>query len=178
MEAGRMTWVQRRRLTRWRQQEGVMTSTQQLRLAQWRRQDEKERFAVTFGEQPAPIWCLVANVVAERRVGPGGTERRHGTKHFAPGAKVYCFPPLWDSYHKVRGVDKVNVVGRHRRSHRYITLVTRTEWLTQWRAQLVYSPHVIREIMRGTQHLRWEHRWNGTAAAKDRAQQLAAWMRS
>jgi hypothetical protein len=62
--------------------------------------------------------------------------------------------------------------------HSYITIVIRTEWLAQWRVQLVYSPHVIREIMRGTRHLRWEARWNGTAAAKDRAERLVAWMRT
>jgi hypothetical protein len=35
-----------------------------------------------------PVWCPLANVVAERRSGPGGAEVRQGTRHFTPGAKV------------------------------------------------------------------------------------------
>jgi len=128
--------------------------------------------------------------VAERRAGHGVVAIRRGTKHFAPGAKVYCLPPLWDAYHKCRGVDHIVVVGRHRRSHRYIALVMPTEWLTNWRVQLVYSPAVKRRMV----HAVWERRawlgptvanlragkliWDGSADSKARAEQRAAWMRA
>lgn len=138
----------------------------------------------------APAWCLVANVVAERRTGPGGGTVRRGTKHFAPSAKVYCLPPLWDSYHKVRGVDHILVVGRHRRSHRYMALVMPTEWLTNWRVQLVYSPTVIQCMVHAVRERRiWldptdddlcamKVMWDGSADSKARAEHLAAWMRT
>jgi len=190
MDTDRMTRSRRRRLARWQQEEGTMTVEQRMRLTHWRRRDRQARLAAAVGARPAPVWCLVANVVAERRAGPGGMDVRRGTKHFAPGAKVYCLPPLWDSYHKVRGFDKIVVVGRHRRSHRYMTIVTRTEWLTNWRVQLVYSPPVIREMVRFVQD-RWSWLdytidylrannlvWDGSAESKARAEQLAARMRA
>lgn len=80
-----------------------------------------------------PVWCAAAKVVEERRVGPGGGEVRRGTRHFAPGAKVYCAPLSY-------GPDHLIVVGHHRGSHRYATLVVRRRWLTDWRVELVYSP--------------------------------------
>lgn len=88
-----------------------------------------------------PVWCLVANVVEERNFGPGGGERRRGTKHFAPGAKVCAFPVLWGD-----GYEKIKVVGRHRESHRFVKMVIPSKWLTNWRAQLVYSPFLIAQF--------------------------------
>ena len=88
-----------------------------------------------------PVWCIAANVIYERRFGPGGAEIRKGTKHFAPGAKVHIVN------FRGTGSEKVTVVGRHRKSHRYITLVTPLKWLVNWRVELVYSPHVIQEVV-------------------------------
>jgi hypothetical protein len=92
-------------------------------------------------KKPEPVWCVVANVVYERNYGPGGLEKRRGTKHFAAGAKVYCVQFFWDG-----GDDNVEVVGRHRGSQRYVKMVIRTEWLTNYRVELVYSPAVIRGL--------------------------------
>lgn len=93
-------------------------------------------------ETPEPVWCIVANIVYERPYGPSGEETRSGTKHFAPGAKVYIVDFFWGM-----GGQDVTVVGRHRKSHRYITIVIRSQWLVNWRAELIYSPHVIREVI-------------------------------
>ena len=54
---------------------------------------------------------MVANVVHERPYGPEGAEIRRGTKHFAPGAKVYVFSFFWGM-----GGEQVTVIGRHRKS--------------------------------------------------------------
>jgi hypothetical protein len=89
-----------------------------------------------------PIWCVAANVLNERPYGPGGAEVRRGTKHFAPGAKVHVFHYFWGM-----GGEQVTVVGRHRKSKRYITLVMRAAHLANWRAELVYSPHVIGQVL-------------------------------
>lgn len=88
-----------------------------------------------------PVWCLVANVVEERTCGPDGTETWHGTKHFAPGAKIYCFPAQWGD-----GYEQIRVVGRHRGSRRFVTMIVKSRWLTNWRVQLVYSPAVIERL--------------------------------
>lgn len=37
------------------------------------------------------------------------------------------------------GYEKIKVVGRHRGSHQYVTMVMQARWLTNWRAKLVYS---------------------------------------
>jgi hypothetical protein len=109
-------------------------------------------------DSPA-VWCVVANVAEEQHYGPGGSQVRHGTKHFAPGAKVYCLPAQWGD-----GYEAIKVIGHHRKSHRYIKIVMPSRYLTNWRADLVYSPHVIREI---------DNRWDGTAASRQQAEELA-----
>jgi len=58
---------------------------------------------------------------------------------------------------------QVQVVGRHRASHRYVTMIVRADWLTNWRVDLVYSPHVISEL--------WPA-WDGSAVSKARAEEL------
>jgi hypothetical protein len=91
-----------------------------------------------------PVWSVVANVVHERAYGPGGVEKRHGTKHFAPGAKVYVIYFHWGT-----AGERVTVAGHHRKSGRYIYINIAAKALANWRAELVYSPYVIRQT--------WEH---------------------
>ncbi len=86
-------------------------------------------------------WCLVANIVDERPYGPEGKETRRGTKHFAAGAKIYCFPFQWGD-----GYERIRVIGRHRGSRRFVTMIIKSDWLTNWRAQRVYSPAVIKQL--------------------------------
>jgi hypothetical protein len=38
----------------------------------------------------------------------------------------------------------LQVVGRHRKTHRYVTMILDGAWLGRFRADLVYSPEVIR----------------------------------
>lgn len=109
-----------------------------------------------------PVWCPVANIVPERPYGPGGEEHRRGTKHFPPGAKIYCHAFFWG-----RGGEDVEVIGRHRGSHRYEKMIVRSAWLTHWRADLVYSPHVIRQL--------WPT-WNGSEQSKTQAESIVAEM--
>lgn len=89
-----------------------------------------------------PVWCVVANVLHERPYGPGGIEKRRGTRQFAPGAKVYVFSYFWGM-----AGETVTVVGRQRKTKRYITSIVQANHLANWRAELVYSPHVIRQIL-------------------------------
>lgn len=107
-----------------------------------------------------PIWCPVANMVRERPYGPGRSEIKHGSKHFAPGAKLYPFLVIGSVPHA-----QIQVVGRHRGSHRYVTMIIRTAWLTNWRVDLVYSPHVISEV--------WPA-WDSTEKSKARAEEFVA----
>ena len=101
--------------------------------------------SATTAETPldttSPVWCVAANVVFERPCGSGGAVKKQGTKHFTPGSKVHVFHFFWGM-----GGERVTVVGRHRKSKRYITLVMSSKHLANWRAELVYSPHVIRQV--------------------------------
>ncbi|HVF85274.1 MAG TPA: hypothetical protein VM821_04785 [Abditibacteriaceae bacterium] len=130
-------------------------------------------------------WCIAANVVNERPYGEGGLETRSGTKHFAPGAKVYVVYFYWGM-----GGETLTVVGRHRKSHRYITLSMRSKYLVNWRVELVYSPHVIKEIIANNEykpkdtmaHKSWstitdalgfpQQHWAASDAAKARAEAI------
>ncbi len=128
-----------------------------------------EALGVPPAAAEAPVWCVAANVVHERPYGPGGIEKRRGTKQFAPGAKVHVFSYFWG----VAG-DMVTVVGRQRRTKRYITLSMRADHLANWRAELVYSPHVIRQILDYGEFAKLPR---GAAASRERAEEIAAMYR-
>jgi hypothetical protein len=103
------------------------------------------------------IWCVVANVVHEHRVGES-REIRRGTKHFSPGAKVYCYPPLWGD-----GYENIKVIGHHRGSHKLVTMVMPSQWLEKWRVKMVYSPQIIQ---------RMRDHWDGSKRSEEAASRI------
>jgi hypothetical protein len=111
-----------------------------------------------FFTMAGPVWCPVANMTEERRYGPDGSEIKRGSKHFAAGAKVYCFPMQWGD-----GYEQIEVVGRHRVTHRYVKMIISSSWLENWRVQLVYSPTVVRML--------WPV-WDGSERSRAKAQKL------
>jgi hypothetical protein len=92
--------------------------------------------------ESSPVWCLVGNLREVTSHGPGGADKRFGTNSFSPGAKLYCLPLQWGD-----GYETIKVIGHHRRTKKYVTVVTPARHITNWRAQLVYSPEVIRRIV-------------------------------
>lgn len=98
-------------------------------------------------------WCLVGNIVHDRPYGPGGQEVRRGTTHFAPGTKVYCLPAQWGD-----GYEHIIVIGRHRGSKSRVTMVINSDWVTNWRAKVVYEPTVLRRIHAATNEP-WRRNW-------------------
>ena len=76
-------------------------------------------------------WCVVGNIVAE------------GTKHFVPGAKVYCWPPMWGD-----GYERVRVVGYRRGSHgrRLVTVVMPLKKIENLRVKEVYDQRIINKL--------------------------------
>jgi len=64
-----------------------------------------------------------------------------GTKHFSQNTKVFCFPPRWGD-----GYKNIMVIGRHRKSKRYITIIMPSKRIKNWRMKRVYEPYVIREM--------------------------------
>ena len=116
--------------------------------------------------ESGPAWCVAANIVMERGYGPGGAEKRRGTKHFAPGAKVFVYYFFWGV-----GGESVTVMGRHRRSHRFIQLSMRAKHLANWRAELVYSPAVAKVIRENGEFGSLDA---GSDRARCRAEEIAA----
>jgi len=85
-----------------------------------------------------PIWCVVANVAAERPHGPGGAEAKSGAKHFRPGAKLHII----DAYSGM--CENVIAIGHHRGSNQYCRMVVSVRHLGNFRVKLAYSQEVIR----------------------------------
>jgi hypothetical protein len=104
-----------------------------------------------------PVWGVVANVMKEHPYGQGGKEIRRGTLKFHGGAKVYIRLVFWG----VAG-ERLEVVGRYRGKHAYITCALRTEWLENFHVELIYSPSVIKRIQ-----------GDGSSEAKEKAEKLA-----
>jgi hypothetical protein len=88
-------------------------------------------------------WCVVANVAEQVRQGEGRQETRLGLKHFAAGARLWVLPPQWGD-----GWENVMVVGRHRRSPRYVRMIVPLRHLTDFRVHAVYSPALFHELTR------------------------------
>lgn len=78
-----------------------------------------------------------AMVVFERPFGEWGIERRNGTKHFRPGAKVYVIDAYWGM------CDAVTVIGHHRASGRYAKLDMSVQHLDAFQLDRTYSQKVI-----------------------------------
>jgi hypothetical protein len=108
-----------------------------------------------------PVWCMVGNIVEERPYGEGGAETRIGTKHFSPGTKVYCFPPLWGD-----GYENIKVIGYHKgtRGRQLVVMVIKSAWIENRRAELVYKPSIIS---------RFDGAWDGSLESKRLAMALA-----
>jgi hypothetical protein len=83
------------------------------------------------------IWCLIGNVINTEN-GDYKQEIKHGTKHFSPNTKVYCFPVLWGD-----GYENIKVIGRHRKNSRSICIIMPSKRIANWRLQKVYNPHII-----------------------------------
>jgi len=90
--------------------------------------------------EPESYWTAVANVVRERPYGPGGAEIRSGSKHFAPGAKVYIIDLFGGM------CERIVVVGQHRKSKHLIALVIDVRLVENLRTKVCYSPAVIEKI--------------------------------
>ena len=112
--------------------------------------------ATKVERQGQPIWCVVGNIADEITFGEE-RQLRKGTKHFSPGTKIYCYPPLWDTWKGIK------VIGRHRGSRQFVTMVINLQWLVDYRAKLVYNPHILAEL---------SGYWDGTEESKRRAENL------
>lgn len=127
--------------------------------------DDPESTLVPTLASQSGIWTLVANVLMVRPYGVGGLKTYRGTRHFAPGAKVFVVAAFWGM-----GAESVIAIGHHRKSKRYIHIAMKSAHLTNWRVELIRSPTVLALAQRG--------RFGGssatTSASRDRLEPIAA----
>ena len=97
-------------------------------------------------ELPDFVWSLVGNIVDEHEYGED-KEIRKGSKHFQPGAKVYCIPEFGGMAH-----ESITVIGVPRKSRKHIKIILPTRLIENWRVKKVYHPHVLKLL---DEHWRW-----------------------
>lgn len=83
------------------------------------------------------IECIVGNIIDKHYSGEQKIILR-GTKHFRPGAKVYCI-----FMYGGMGHERVRVLGKPRKDSRMIDIVMSTNHIKNLRYQKVYDLKVI-----------------------------------
>lgn len=72
-------------------------------------------------------------------------EKKKGSKHFRPGAKVYCIPDFGGMAH-----ESIRVLGKPRKQKRLINNIINTRLIKNFRIQKVFNPKIQSEI--GSHH--------------------------
>ena len=86
------------------------------------------------------VYCLTGNIILER-ISKSQNKIVRGTLHFSPGSKVYCFP-IWYG----EPYEKMKVIGRHRKTTKFATMIIPSEYITNWRIKAVYNPFIVKEM--------------------------------
>ena len=98
-------------------------------------------------------WCLVAKLSAN------GTGR--GARAFAPGAQVYCFPPVLGGAYET-----VKVIGPSARSGDWVSAVVAARDLEEWKAQSVRDTQILAHIAPP---------WDASDTSRGVAEGIAQW---
>lgn len=110
---------------------------------------QKSKEALVEGEF---LWCIVGNIV-ETHYSKETNELKKGSKHFRPGAKVYCIPEFPGCAH-----DSIRVIGKPRKQKAMINIIISTKLITNFRLQKVYSPTLFDKI---SEHHMYKRRFDG-----------------
>lgn len=101
-------------------------------------------------------WCLVGNIVKTHEYGEDH-EIKTGSRHFAPGAKVYMAPVQWGD-----GYERITVIGKPRKRRNYVEVIMRSELIENLRMQKVFTPAVLKKMDQSEYH--W---WTNTESDRD-----------
>lgn len=93
-------------------------------------------------------WCLVGNIVREHEFGEK-REIKYGTKQFSFGTKVFLAPAQWGD-----GYENIVVIGLPRHGNKYIEIITRCEYIENYRMKKVYKPAIL-ELMCSSRYCWW-----------------------
>lgn len=82
-------------------------------------------------------WCFVGNIIKQHEYGEEHVIK-YGTKHFSHGTKVYLAPAQWGD-----GYEKIVVIGLARQK-KYIEIITRSNYIENFRIQKVFNPAILK----------------------------------
>lgn len=85
-------------------------------------------------------WCLVGNIVQEHEYGEDH-EIKYGTQQFSRGTKVFLAPAQWGD-----GYENIVVIGLPRYGNKYIEVITRSEYIENYRVKKVYKPAILKRM--------------------------------
>ncbi|GAA0894693.1 hypothetical protein GCM10009122_43740 [Fulvivirga kasyanovii] len=105
----------------------------------------------------------MGNIIDEHYFGEE-KEIRRGTKHFPPGAKVYCFPARWGD-----GYEQILVIGRPRKSKRFIMVILNSNLVRNWRLMRVYSPFIKKKMLENGG-------WDDSEKSKETIEEMLKWL--
>ena len=115
---------------------------------------------------PETHWCLVGNVGGARPV--LSKETAPGTSHYSGGTKVYCLPAQWGD-----GYEKIVAIGKHLNSRAVSCLIMPSRAISNWRAQVVYSPAVLDAIQEWCS-VQGHANWHSRAQVEEYVRHLSA----
>lgn len=110
-------------------------------------------------------WCLIGNIVQQHEYGENH-EIRYGNKQFRPGAKVYI-----NLVYGGMGHEQILVIGKPRRSRKFIEIVTSRKYVENFRLQKVYHPFILKKMEQST----WDW-WGNSDAALDQLIRVLEWL--
>lgn len=145
----------------------------------------KEEFTEAFAKVvkesphlPEWSWCLTAQVRDENRIGENHRVV-HGTRHFAPGTKVWLHPVNWD--------ERVGVIGIPRYSNKLTRVVMDVRKLEEFEIEKVRNNEILAAL--AYPYRSWPFSrfsplsvgrgsWDNSDESRDRILQHIEWLRS
>jgi hypothetical protein len=107
------------------------------------------------------VWCPTAEVI-NAHVARKPYIRR-GTKDFAPGTRVYCFP-----VHQGYGYHKVVVTGIRRKGKKYVKVLMSPKYLKKWKVIKVYGKSLMKQLKSGG--------WSDNDMDRFRVEMMVSWL--
>ena len=109
------------------------------------------------------VYCLAWNIIEKHEYGEN-KEIRYGTKHFAPGAKVICYPAIWGD-----GYESIYVIGKPRKTFKLIKVIMRREYIKNFRLKKIYDKRIINEMYHNGG-------WNNSIKTKEEIIEMARYL--
>lgn len=109
------------------------------------------------------VWSLVGNIIEEHTFGEEKVIVR-GSKHFLANTKVYCLFPPWNHFSQ-----NILTIGLCRKKRKFISVITKIEFVTNYRLKKIYDRKIISLIYRN-------NGWRDTDKDKETIEKVLEWL--